>query len=463
MLTIPAQMTSGTATFMLTAVDDLLWEPEPESVKVDGVVSGLTVDGTGVVLEDNDDEPVLSFRALMLEMAETGGSAELVVSITNGVGFEAEQSVTLDFSAGTPQVGRATRGADYTVAPSDDRLVLDAGVVSASATATLTAVHDDVDEDGGLADGSDDESVVVSATHESTVVDTVEVAILDDDDPEVTVSYDMPRYEVSEAGETSAMVRVSVSANPEREIVVELTRVLGGGASSADYTTTLPARVTFSASDHTARNFTVTAANDFIDDDGETVTLGFAGMLPGVMRGATATVAIEDDDERGVEVLPSTVTILEGNSGNYEMRLLSQPTDTVTVTVESDNDDVTVPLASLEFTTNNWAETQTVTVDAGMDADSESDTATLAHMASGGDYAGETAAVTVTVNDDDTASTGVVLSTLPMGVGEGDGATDVMVTAQLNGAAFLTATTVSVSVERHHGRDGRLRGLSGFL
>ena len=74
MLTIPAQMTSGTATFMLTAVDDLLWEPEPESVKVDGVVSGLTVDGTGVVLEDNDDEPVLSFRALMLEMAETGGA-----------------------------------------------------------------------------------------------------------------------------------------------------------------------------------------------------------------------------------------------------------------------------------------------------------------------------------------------------------------------------------------------------
>ena len=101
------------------------------------------------------------------------------------------------------------------------------------------------------------------------------------------------------------------------------------------------------------------------------MTLGFAGVMPGVVGGATATVAIEDDDERGVDVSPSAVMIPEGNSGNYEVTLSSQPTDTVTVTVESDNDDVTMSLTSLVFTTNNWAETQTVTVDVGMDADAE--------------------------------------------------------------------------------------------
>ena len=262
MLTIPAQMASGTATFTLMAIDDRLWEPETESVTVGGVVSGLTVNGTGVALMDNDNEPELSFRALMLEMMETGGSVELVVSITNRVGFETAQPVTLDFNAGTPQVGRATRGADYTVAPSDDRLVLDAGDVSASATATLTAVHDTQDEDEGLADRSDDESVVVSAMHGSTPLGTVEVAILDDDDPEVTVSYDKPRYEVSEAGETSDVVMVLVSANPEREIVVGLTQVPGVGVPPTDYTTTLPTMVTFSASNHAPRNFTVTAMDD---------------------------------------------------------------------------------------------------------------------------------------------------------------------------------------------------------
>ena len=447
MLTIPAQMTSGTAMFMLTPVVDNLWEPETESVALGGSIQGSfrIVHETEIELESDDAEPVLSFTGPS-EMREAGGSAELMVAITNGVGFETAQSVALDFDAGTPQVGRATRGTDYTVSPPGNALTLGAGVVSASATVTVTAMDDDVDEDGGLADGSDDESVVVSATHGSTLLGTVEVVILDDDDPEVTVSYDMSRYEVNEAGETSAVVRVSVSANPEREIVVGLTRVLGAGTSATDYTTNLSSSVTFSVSDHAARNFTVSAAEDDIDDDGETVLLGFANLPPEVLGGSTATVAIEDNDERGVDVSPSSVTVREEGEGNYEVMLLSEPTGAVTVSVSSDNVDVTVSPSSLEFATSNWAVAQTVTVSVGMDADAESETATLAHAASGADYAGETAAVSVTVNDNDAASTGVVLSVVPTDVGEGAGATEVAVTAELDGAAFLGATTVSVSV-----------------
>ena len=445
LLTIPAQMLSVTGTFMLTPVNDNLWEPEPESVRVSGAVAGLTVNEADVVLMDDDAEPVLSFMESVAEILETGGSADLVVKITNGVGFEAAQSVALDFNAGTPDV-RATLGTDFTVSPSGSMLTLGARVVSASATVTLTAQDDDVDEDGGLADGSDDESVVVSATHGSTLLGTVEVVILDDDDPEVTVSYDMSRYEVSEAGETSAVVRVSVSANPEREIVVGLTQVPGVGVSGTDYTTNLSSSVTFSASDHAVRNFTVSATNDDLDEDEETVMLGFASLPPGVLEGLTATVAIEDNDTRGVDVSPSSVTIREGNDGDYEVMLLSEPTGAVTVSVSSNNVDVTVSPSSLEFATSNWAEAQTVTVSVGMDADADDDTATLDHAASGADYAGETAAVSVMVNDNDAPSTGVVLSVVPMDVGEGAGATEVAVTAELDGAAFQTATTVSVSV-----------------
>ena len=52
----------------------------------------------------------------------------------------------------------------------------------------------------------------------------------------------------------------------------------------------------------------------------------------------------------------------------------------------------------------------------------------------------------LTLTDDDTASTGVTLSVVPESVGEDDSATAVVVTATLDGAAFATATEVTVSV-----------------
>ena len=73
--------------------------------------------------------------------------------------------------------------------------------------------------------------------------------------------------------------------------------------------------------------------------------------------------------------------------------------------------------SSLTFTTSNWGTAQTVTVSAGEDADAADDTATLRHTASGGDYASETADVSVTVDDDE--SVGLVLSKTSINPGEG--------------------------------------------
>ena len=450
-LTILAQMLSGTATFTLTATNDDLWEPAVEGIRLGRGASGsppLNMLQLIIGITSEDAEPVLSFTANKTEIPETGGSVEMVVEIINGAGYESDRHVSLDFSEST-----ATRGVDFTddvPAGIGSQLTLAAGVVTASATVTVTAVHDTVDEDDGDPGGGDDEIIDVAISSQvgftSPPNGIVQVAILDDDDPEVTVSYDMSRYEVSEAGETSAVVMVSVSANPEREIVVGLTQVPGVGVTGTDYTTDLSSSVTFSASDHAPHNFTVSADEDDLDEDEETVMLGFASLPPEVLGDSTATVAIEDNDTRGVDVSPSSVTVREGNDGDYEVMLLSEPTGAVTVTVASDNVDVTVSPSSLEFTTSNWAVVQTVTVSVGMDADAEAETAMLAHAASGADYAGETAVVSVMVNDDDAPSTGVVLSVAPMDVGEGAGATEVAVTAELDGAAFLTATTVSVAV-----------------
>ena len=73
--------------------------------------------------------------------------------------------------------------------------------------------------------------------------------------------------------------------------------------------------------------------------------------------------------------------------------------------------------ATLTFTATDWDDAQTVTVTAGHDDDGTDDTATLTHTATGGGYDAATAAVAVTVADDDR---GIVLTPAAVTVDEGD-------------------------------------------
>ena len=90
-----------------------------------------------------------------------------------------------------------------------------------------------------------------------------------------------------------------------------------------------------------------------------------------------------------------------------------------------------------------------MTVRAREDNDAETDPqVTLTHTVSGGGYSGVTASdVTVDITENDTASTKVVLSVNPSTVAEDVGASPFTVTGTLDGAAFTTATSVTVSVE----------------
>ena len=134
-------------------------------------------------------------------------------------------------------------------------------------------------------------------------------------------------------------------------------------------------------------------------------------------------MTIRDNDTAGVTVSPTTLSISEGNSSSYTVVLTSKPSGAVTVTPSrTGSTDVTFSPSPLTFTTGNWSTAQTVTVQTAQDADALNDTATLAHAVSGADYGTVTAAsVTVTVRDDETVSTGVVLTVNPSRLSEGAG------------------------------------------
>ena len=160
------------------------------------------------------------------------------------------------------------------------------------------------------------------------------------------------------------------------------------------------------------------------------------------------TVTIRDNDTAGVTVSETTLTVAEGGSSSYTVVLTSKPSGNVTVTPSrTGSADVTFSPSPLTFTANNWSTAQTVTVAAAEDADALNDTATLSHAVSGADYGTVTASsVAVTVTDDETVSTGVVLSVNPSRLSESAGSTTITITATLNQAPRNVATVLSLSV-----------------
>ena len=322
-------------------------------------------------------------------MVTENGAISVIVHLS----ADPERTVAIPITA-TPQDSASS--ADYTVPTS---VTFNAGDMSK--TITFTATQDAEDDDGEsvlLAFGILPDGVSPGTRNETTV------SITDDDVPQVTVSFGQAAYTVAEGGMQS--VTVTLSADPERTVVVPLTATPQDGADSpADYT--LPPSVTFDAGE-TEKTITFTAAQDEVDDDGESVLLAFGAPLPGgVSLGTTVTttVSITDDDVAGVSVSKASLTIAEGSSGTYTIVLDSQPIASVAVAInDPSNTDVTAEPASLTFSSTDWNTPKTVTVNAAQDADAEDETVTVTHTVTSTDsiYSGASAnSVAVSVTDDE--------------------------------------------------------------
>ena len=138
----------------------------------------------------------------------------------------------------------------------------------------------------------------------------------------------------------TATVTVTLSADPERTVEVQITTTNQGGASAADYSG-VPATVTFNAGE-TSQPITFAATQDTEDDDGESVKLGFGTSLPaGVSAGSPSetTISITDDDDPQVTVSfgASTYTAAEGGTATVRVTLNADPERAVTIPLTAAN------------------------------------------------------------------------------------------------------------------------------
>ena len=176
---------------------------------------------------------------------------------------------------------------------------------------------------------------------------------------QVVVSFGATAYGAAEGG-PAATVQVALDKDPHRTVTIPLTATPDGGAGPTDYI--VPTEVVFNAGE-TTKDVTVTAVDDDVDDDSESVALTF-GMLPnGVSEGAPArtVVQITDNDGKGIVLSPTSLTVTEGGSATYTVALASQPTAPVTVTITGHSvTDVSLDRMTLSFTTSDWNTAQSV-------------------------------------------------------------------------------------------------------
>ena len=198
---IPANDTTGTATFTLAPTDDDVVEGD-EDISLSGKGTLMSVTGTGVTLTDDDHAIVLS--ADPDEVDEDAGATIVTVTATATAATAEARTVTVTVGA---DGDAATKGTDY-AAVADFDITIPANETTGTATFTLAPTDDDVIEG--------DEALSLSGAGTLMSVTGTDVTLTDDDGHVIALSADPAR--VAEAAPATTVTRTSRSQpRPRRQ------------------------------------------------------------------------------------------------------------------------------------------------------------------------------------------------------------------------------------------------------
>ena len=220
--------------------------------------------------------------------------------------------------------------------------------------------------------------------------------------PEPGVTVDPPAEELPMEGllvpeDGSVQYTLVLDTEPTHEV-----RILVSLTTSDDDLTAAPTTLTFTTGNwDVERTVTVSAADD---DDGEAgvATIKHNAVSDDSVYDGIPTPGVkateEENDEIEVIISPTALSVPEGGSATYTVRLGTKPLEAVTVdatrdqlsdddlTVSSDTDtDTKTDSVTLLFTDLNWNTGQTVTVSAAEDNDQVNDVAIFSHNAASSD------------------------------------------------------------------------------
>ena len=405
----------------------------------------------GDMTEEEDETIVLRVKPTSSTIANQGITAvsnTLTITIkdddgtTSGVTVSASDLTVAEGSTGTYTVNLNTKPAGSvtvtptssagTVATVSGALTFTTGTWGTAQTVTVTGVNNDVA--GGA--GSATVSHAVTGYGAVSTAASVTVTVTDDDTAGVTVS----KAELTVAEGSTGTYTVKLNTKPAGSVTVTPT-------SSAGTVATVSGALTFTTGTWgTVQTVTVTGVNNAVAGGDGSATVSHAVTGYGaVSTAASVTVTVTDDDTAGVTVSKAELTVAEGSTGTYTVKLNTRPGGSVTVTPSSSAGTVATVSGALTFTTGTWGTEQTVTVTGvNNDVAGGDGSATVSHAVTG--YGAVTAAsVTVTVTDDDTA--GVTVSKAELTVAEGaTGTYTVKLNTRPGGSVTVTPTSSAGAV-----------------
>jgi len=300
------------------------------------------------ITNQDDDQAGITVSPQNITINEAGASQSFTIVLQS----EPTANVTINLSSNNINKGTIDKA----------NVVFTSANWSVPQTVTISPVDNDID------DGNINFNIVTAAAlsddtdYKNRNAADVTVTSNDDDESEIIVS--------SISGNTSedlttATFTIVLNSEPTNDVSIDI---------SSDDTgegTVSHANVTFtSLTWDTPVEITVTGVDDGIADGNQTYHIIMAAAVSDDgnydnMNAADITLVNSDNDSPGVTVFPYTghfTTEADGTS-SFKVRLNSEPTNDVTLSLSSSNtDEGTIDKASLLFTTANYNIDQTVII-----------------------------------------------------------------------------------------------------
>ena len=230
--------------------------------------------------------PPVTFTFEVRAVNAAGGGTAIQVTVTPIVGVAVAVPLTATRGAGL-------QASEYIGVPGS--VTFAAGETSKGFTVTARQDTDDEpNETLTLEVGTLPAGYVVGANVELVLT------VVDDDHPFVAASFGAAAASALEGG--SVEVTVTLTAEPEHEVVLPIVATRGANHAADEYSG-VPASVTFAA-DETQAGFTVTFVDDAAVEGNETLTLVFGTRPERVTPGSSTrlVLTVTDDDGPRVEV-----------------------------------------------------------------------------------------------------------------------------------------------------------------
>ncbi len=440
-ITVNANERSGSATFRLTPVNDIVDEID-EMITITSTSDMVSGSATISLMDDDPAPRGITLNTNPVAVYENEGSQVVTItaSVEGRTTYGQSQSIPISVS-GT----LAPTSVDFAEIP-DFTIQISAEQQSGTGTFTVTPTDDNVDET--------DETLTVTTTQANVLNKSLTLPLRDDDPAPRGINIVLNTNAVYEdLGAQEVKVSLQIVLGPLRNTyatdqVITLTATgtnkegVVSFQAAQSFDIVLPAESLTSSE----MSFTITPVNNLIDEENEIITINSRSPLitgPGIIN------VVDDDVTPSIELSVNPSSINEGAgataitvTGTLSSDVVFPEGVVIPLTVAGSGNTSSVDFRSLPFSIllirpreSTGSSTFFIhPIDDSEDEDNETIT-----ISSTSDLVSNS--TTIQLVDNDAPPSNISLSTSPSTLNEGDGATSITVTASLGSSSTFSEST----------------------